>query len=72
MWLDAEGVGLILSLSARVVRERIALIPGFPVPLRIGGAGHPRWRRDEVEEWAEKERQRVAGQERAREPERTT
>lgn len=64
-WLDAAGVGKLLSLSTRVVRERLAARVDFPRPLRIDGVGHPRWRRDEVLEWAEKERQRVEGHARA-------
>lgn len=64
-WLDAAGIGALLSLSSRQVRERLALRPDFPRPLRIAGVGHPRWREDEVLEWAERERQRAAGRERA-------
>lgn len=64
-WLDAAGIGTLLSLSSRQVRERLALRPDFPRPLRIAGVGHPRWREDEVLEWAERERQRAAGRERA-------
>lgn len=64
-WLDAAGIGALLSLSSRQVRERLALRPDFPRPLRIAGVGHPRWREDEVLEWAERERQRTAGRERA-------
>ena len=30
LWLDADAVGRMLSLSGRVVRERIALRPDFP------------------------------------------
>lgn len=64
-WLDAKGIGALLSLSPRVVRERIALSPGFPTPMRINGVGHPRWREDEVQEWAERQRQQQYGRERA-------
>ncbi len=64
-WLDAAGIGALLSVSSRQVRERLALRPDFPRPLRIAGVGHPRWREDEVQEWAEKERQRQNGRERA-------
>ncbi len=64
-WLDASGVAEMLSVSPRYVRERLALRPDFPRPLRIQRIGHPRWREDEVIEWAEKERQRQNGRERA-------
>jgi predicted DNA-binding transcriptional regulator AlpA len=64
-WLDAASVGRLLCLSTRVVRERLALRADWPKPLRIGGVGHPRWRKDEVLEWAEKERQRNEGRARA-------
>lgn len=60
-WLTAEGVGKMLSMPARAIRERVALLPNFPKPLRIDGTGHPRWREDEVARWAELERQRTGG-----------
>lgn len=63
-WLDAAGIGALLSLSSRHVRERLALRPDFPRPLRIAGVGHPRWREDEVLEWAERQRQRALGRQR--------
>lgn len=56
-WLDAESVGAMLSLSARVVRERIALRPDFPKPVRIGGVGHPRWNAAEVDAWMRRQRE---------------
>ena len=64
-WLDAKGVADLLSLGPRQVRERLALRPDFPKPLRIGGTGHPRWRSDEVLEWAERARQLTGGRSRA-------
>lgn len=67
-WLNANEAARFLGYvdrhgepQARQFRERIALLPGFPDPLRIGGAGHPRWRQDELAEWAERERQRANG-----------
>ena len=65
VWLDAAGVGALLSLAPRVVREKVALLPGFPVPMRIAGVGHPRWRKDEVLEWAEQQRHLTTGRARA-------
>jgi predicted DNA-binding transcriptional regulator AlpA len=64
-WLSASAIGELLDMTPRQVRERIALRPDFPRPLRIGGVGHPRWREDEVQEWIERERQRTTGRERA-------
>ena len=58
LWLDADGIGRMLSLSARHVRERIACQPDFPKPLRIGGLGHPRWLASEIQEWAIAQRER--------------
>lgn len=55
-WLDAKAVGKMLSYDVRVVRERIACRPDFPRPMRIDGAGYPRWREDEVAAWAEVQR----------------
>ena len=61
VWLDSAGVAAMLSLAPRQVRERVALLPGFPEPMRITGVGrgpgHPRWRSDEVLAWAERQRQ---------------
>ena len=36
-WLTAQGIGALLSMSPRNVRERLALRPDFPRPLRIAG-----------------------------------
>ena len=47
-WFDADAVGRMLSLSGRVVRERIAL--------RSGGTGHPRWNAAEVDAWMRRQR----------------
>lgn len=55
-WIDAEQVGKVLGYKTRVVREKLAKKPGFPVPMRVDGEGHPRWRRDEIERWAESQR----------------
>lgn len=56
-WLDAAGVGRMIGHTARQVRERIALMPDFPRPFRIGGTGHPRWERAEVELWMRRQRE---------------
>jgi predicted DNA-binding transcriptional regulator AlpA len=55
-WIDADKVGRILGYKARVVREKLAKRPDFPRPMR---AGHPRWRRDEIERWAESQRETI-------------
>lgn len=52
-WLDAAGIGALLSHPARYVLERLAPRPDFPRPLR---EGHPRWKASEVLEWAERAR----------------
>jgi predicted DNA-binding transcriptional regulator AlpA len=57
-WLDAVGVGHVLSYDPRVVRERLSLLDDFPRPLRIDGVGFPRWLYSEVMEWAKKQRQK--------------
>jgi len=56
-WIDAEQVGKVLGYKTRVVREKLAKRSDFPLPMRVGGEGHPRWRRDEIERWAESQRQ---------------
>lgn len=55
-WITAAEVAAILGYKERVVREKLAKRPGFPVPMRAEGKGHPRWRRDEIERWAEQQR----------------
>lgn len=57
-WLDAAGVGRMIGVSGRQVRERFALRPDFPRASRPGGTGHPRWNAAEVDAWMR--RQRVA------------
>ncbi len=57
-WLNTAGVAERLGTSPRQVRERLALRPGFPVAMRPGGTGHPRWRVDEIDAWAEEQRTR--------------
>lgn len=64
-WLDAQSAAALLSVSTRTLRERWALLPGFPAPMRVGGVGRPRWRQDELLEWAERQRQQTAGRKRA-------
>ena len=59
-WIDAEQVGRILGYRTRVVLEKLAKRPGFPEPMRAAGVGHPRWRRDEIERWAEQQRPSAA------------
>ncbi len=64
-WLNAAAAAELLSVSTRTLRERWALLPGFPAAMRVGGVGHPRWRRDELLEWAERQRQQTSGRKRA-------
>jgi predicted DNA-binding transcriptional regulator AlpA len=64
-WLNAEGVGQMLSTTARQVREEIATMPGFPKPARPvgpkGTKGHPRWLASEVHAWMEAQREATGG-----------
>lgn len=55
-WISASEVAEIVGYKERVVREKLAKLPHFPVPMRVDGKGHPRWRRDEIERWAEQQR----------------
>lgn len=57
-YISADQVAHLLSYaSGRQITERIARLPGFPVPVRFptasGGIGQPRWREDEIIAWAE-------------------
>lgn len=60
LWLDAEGVAQMLSVTAKQVRSRIAVRPCFPVAARTTPTGRPRWLASEVQEWmlAQQERNR--------------
>lgn len=59
-WLDADGVAAMLSTTRRNVLERLAPRPDFPPALRFCPGGHPRWKRSEIEQWAEQQRGRAA------------
>lgn len=60
-WLTAAEVGKMIGRTARQVRERIALRPDFPRPVRIEERAHPRWVEAEVRAWmARQERKRAA------------
>lgn len=61
LWLDAEGVGAMLSYEPRVIRERIACRPDFPRPVRIGHIGNPRWNAAEVDAWMRQQREATGG-----------
>lgn len=55
LW-DIETIGLYLKRDAQVVRERIACLADFPVPIRLPsakGRAHPLYRATEVIAWAE-------------------
>lgn len=52
-WLDAIGVGALLSQEPRYVLGRYACRPDFPKACRIG---QPRWKASEVLQWMEDSR----------------
>lgn len=56
-WLDSEAAAELLGLKKRQFVERTSKLPGFPVPRRDGGIGRPYWRDDELQRWAEQQRQ---------------
>lgn len=47
-WLDAKGVGKLISQEPSYVLQRLAIRPDFPEANRVG---QPRWDRDEVLQW---------------------
>lgn len=55
-WLDADGVAAVLGFKPRYVLEKVAYRPGFPVPMRLEGNGHPRWLASEIQAWAKAQR----------------
>ena len=50
-WIDADDVAAYLGFSVDHTRQRILCRPDFPKALRV--TGHPRWKRSEVEVWAD-------------------
>ncbi|WP_175920733.1 hypothetical protein [Burkholderia pyrrocinia] len=56
LWSTKE-IGAYLLRPAQVVRERIAVLPGFPEPIRLpsgdGGRSFPRWKAAQVIAWVE-------------------
>ena len=66
LWSVAD-VAAYLAMSDAQVRERYACRPDFPRPIRLpvygsSGRGHPRWKAQEIIEWAEahQEKRRAA------------
>lgn len=52
--LTAADIADILQVAPRVVAERYAMYPDFPVPIRLPspkGQGHCRWKREDVNKW---------------------
>lgn len=60
IWLDAAGVGAMLSCTDRQVRERLACRPDFPRAVRERGVGM-RWNAAEVDDWMRKRRELTGG-----------
>lgn len=57
--MTAKDVGEYLRVSSRQVTERLVLVPSFPRPVRLptpgGTRGTPRWKREEIEQWVDKQ-----------------
>ena len=54
-WLTADCAAAYLGFeSERHFRERVAVRPDFPLPRYFGGR-EPRWKRDELDAWADKQ-----------------
>jgi predicted DNA-binding transcriptional regulator AlpA len=51
-WMTAEQAAIHLGYETRTFREKIAVRPGFPEPRYFGGVS-PRWKRSELDEWAD-------------------
>ncbi|GJG92887.1 hypothetical protein [Cupriavidus pauculus] len=57
LWSTKE-IGEYLQRPAKVVRERVVNVPGFPAPIRLPNPGslgkaQPRWKAIEVIKWVE-------------------
>lgn len=61
LW-DGAQVAAYLRVSVRQAKERITLLPTFPAPIRLPGAGRSaiarRWKAQDVIDWAERQRER--------------
>jgi hypothetical protein len=56
-WLDAAGIGALISQEPRYVLSRLACRPDFP---KANRTGHPRWKAAEVLQWMEDTREQRA------------
>lgn len=64
LW-DIAIIGQYLKREPQVVRERIAVLPSFPQPIRlpaVKGSAHPLYKAREVIAWAESLQERKAKQ----------
>lgn len=50
-WLRVAGIAQHLDMSVDHVEKRVITQPTFPRPARIGGTGHARWQRSEIDAW---------------------
>jgi predicted DNA-binding transcriptional regulator AlpA len=57
-WLTAEAAAVHLGYAVRTFREKIAVQPGFPPPRMFGGKSM-RWKRGELDAWAEQQPMKV-------------
>ncbi len=57
-YLDPKGIGDILGLAAKTIRDKIVREVGFPLPVYLPmgekGCARKRWRRSEVVAWMER------------------
>lgn len=53
-WLRTEAAAAYLGYETRTFREKIATQPEFPPPRMFGGKSM-RWRRSDLDEWAERQ-----------------
>lgn len=50
-WVGLKSVAAHLDMSYDYVEKKIVTQPTFPLPARVNGTGHPRWRLSEVDRW---------------------
>ena len=57
-WLDSDAAAAHLGYeSTRHFRERVAVLPDFPAPRYFGGSAM-RWKRSELDAWADQQTER--------------
>lgn len=50
-WVGMQAVAEHLDMDYNHVAKKVVTHPKFPLPARINGTGHPRWKLSEIDAW---------------------